>query len=168
MKNFIERRAGGLLAEIHPARSGRIGRRIMGLNCEESRKPSGDHMKLYWSLGIAAVTFLSVSALAYRFAGAGSKETAEQQPRTASTVTIQLFQFKPGNIEVEPGMKVTWVNQDDIRHSVTSGVPEKKDGRFGAALAGKGQSFSFTFLQPGNYPYFCDRHEHMRGEIRVK
>jgi plastocyanin len=125
-------------------------------------------MKPYWSLGIAAVACLSVSSLLFRFAGAASSESVDPQSRAASTVTIQLFQFKPGNTEVEPGMKVTWVNRDDIRHSVTSGVPEKKDGRFNAALTGKGQSFSFTFLQPGNYPYFCDRHEHMRREIRVR
>ena len=45
---------------------------------------------------------------------------------------------------------------------------EKKGGGFDASLDGKGKSFSFTFSQPGIYTYYCDRHEHMRGEIEVR
>jgi plastocyanin len=88
--------------------------------------------------------------------------------QTGSTITIQTFQFKPAQLEVKAGTQVTWTNQDDIRHTVTSGTPEKKDGRFDAPLAGKDKSFSFTFSQPGTYVYFCDRHEHMQGEIQVR
>ena len=29
-------------------------------------------------------------------------------------------------------------------------------------------TFSFTFSRAGTYTYFCDRHQSMRGEIRVK
>jgi plastocyanin len=35
-------------------------------------------------------------------------------------------------------------------------------------LDGKGKSFSFTFSQPGTYTYYCERHEHMRGEIEIR
>jgi plastocyanin len=45
---------------------------------------------------------------------------------------------------------------------------EKKENGFAASLDGKGTSFSFTFAQPGMYPYFCERHEHMRGEVLVR
>jgi plastocyanin len=85
-----------------------------------------------------------------------------------ATINIQTFQFQPKEIEVKAGMPVTWINQDDIRHTVTSGTPENKDGRFDAPLAGKGAKFTFTFAQPGTYAFFCDRHQHMRGEIVVK
>lgn len=95
-------------------------------------------------------------------------ETGSTAPQSGSTVTIQTFQFKPAKLEVKVGTQVAWTNQDDIRHTVTSGAPEKKDGRFDALLVGKGKSFSFTFSQPGTYAYFCDRHEHMQGEILVK
>lgn len=39
---------------------------------------------------------------------------------------------------------VTWVNQDDIDHTVTSGTPESPGGRFDATLAGKGSTAKRT------------------------
>lgn len=82
---------------------------------------------------------------------------------TDSDVTIKTFQFKP--IVVKAGTRVTWTNADEI--TVTSGTPENRDGQFSAPLAGKGTTFSVIFSKPGTYPYFCERHPSMRGEIRV-
>ena len=86
----------------------------------------------------------------------------------AANVTIKLFQYQPGRIQVRPGTTVTWLNEDEISHTVTAAVEEGKGGGFDASLDGKGKSFSFTFSQPGVYSYYCDRHEHMRGEIEVR
>jgi plastocyanin len=80
-------------------------------------------------------------------------------------ITIKLFQFQPGRVQVKAGTTVTWINDDEIVHTVTLDAKEK---RFDAVLDGKGKSFSFTFTQPGIYAYYCDRHEHMRGEIEVR
>ena len=88
--------------------------------------------------------------------------------RSQPGVTVQLFQFKPGRLEVKAGARVTWTNQDDIGHTVTSGTPEQRDGRFEAALAGPGAAVTVELTEPGVYPYFCSRHRSMRGEIRVK
>jgi plastocyanin len=38
---------------------------------------------------------------------------------------------------------------------------------FNAKLAGKGDSFSFTFEKPGKYPYYCDIHQVMNALIEV-
>jgi plastocyanin len=88
-------------------------------------------------------------------------------PGTAN-VTIKLFQYQPGRIQVKAGTTVTWLNEDEIFHTVTAVAREGKGGGFDAPLEGKGKSFSFTFSQPGVYTYYCDRHEHMRGEIEVR
>lgn len=88
--------------------------------------------------------------------------------RAEPGVTVQLFQFKPGQIEVEAGTRLTWTNQDDITHTVASGTPERRDGRFEVPLDGRGATGSVRLEQPGIYPYFCSRHQSMRGEIRVK
>ena len=109
-------------------------------------------MKRVWAT-IGLLTFLG-----------GVSGAAEE----GSVVNIRLFSFQPAKIEIKQGSTVTWTNQDDIRHTVTSGMPDKKDGKFGAPLAGRGTSFSFTFKEPGTYTYFCDRHQHMRGEIQVR
>jgi len=88
--------------------------------------------------------------------------------RAQDGVTVQLFQFKPGQIEVKAGTRLTWINQDAITHTVTSGTPEQRDGRFELPLDGRGATGSLRLEQPGVYPYFCRRHQSMRGEIRVK
>jgi plastocyanin len=85
-----------------------------------------------------------------------------------SAVTVRLFQFRPTPLEVKAGTRVTWTNDDDITHTVTSGLPDSKDGRFDSPLRGKGATFGLSFDAPGTYPYFCNRHQSMRGEIRVR
>jgi len=86
----------------------------------------------------------------------------------SSDVEVTLFQFRPVALEVTAGSAVTWVNQDDIRHTVTSGTPEAPGGAFDAALAGRAATATIRFAEPGVYPYFCSRHQAMRGEIRVR
>ncbi|HET8564725.1 MAG TPA: plastocyanin/azurin family copper-binding protein [Candidatus Binatia bacterium] len=125
-------------------------------------------MQRFWrNIGVlAALILANTPVIAHEPQTAVPALSAGEQ--AGSTVTIQTFQFKPPKLDVKAGTKVTWINEDDIRHTVTSGSPEKKDARFDAPLAGKGTSFSFTFSQPGTYSYFCDRHEHMRGEVQVR
>ena len=83
-------------------------------------------------------------------------------------VAVQLFQFRPDVREVTAGTRVTFTNRDDIEHTVTSGTPEQRNDRFDVRLAGKDAQGAVAFERPGIYPYFCDRHPSMRGEIRVK
>ena len=83
-------------------------------------------------------------------------------------IDVQLFQFQPGAVEVNAGTTVTWTNRDDIEHTVTAGDPEHPTGRFDVRLPARGTSTRVSFGEPGVYPYFCDRHPSMRGEIRVK
>jgi plastocyanin len=96
------------------------------------------------------------------------RATAEESRGRNNLITVQTFQFRPTPIEVKAGTRVTWTNQDDILHTVTSGAPDRRDQRFESALGGKGTSYSFTFTQAGTYPYFCDRHQSMRGEVLVR
>ena len=90
------------------------------------------------------------------------------QGGAAATAAIRVFQFQPGVLEVRPGIRVTWTNQDDITHTVTSGMPGSPDGRFDVLLDGKGTTGSATFAAPGVYRYFCARHTSMRGEVVVR
>ncbi len=82
-------------------------------------------------------------------------------------VAVQTFQFRPKILEIPVGASVIWTNADEIEHTVTSGAPDSTDARFGGQLAAKGSTFSFTFNRAGSYRYFCNRHQFMRGEIRV-
>jgi plastocyanin len=93
---------------------------------------------------------------------------ARSQGAPVARAAIRIFQFQPAALEIRPGTRVTWTNQDDITHTVTSGVPGSPDGRFDVPLAGKGVTGSATFSDPGIFPYFCTRHASMRGEVVVR
>jgi plastocyanin len=81
--------------------------------------------------------------------------------------TIKIFQFQPKAIEVRAGTTVTWTNEDNIDHTVTSGTPEMPVGNFDSGGFGRGQSFSAVFHTPGDYAYFCAKHKSMRAMVRV-
>ena len=50
---------------------------------------------------------------------------------------------------------------------MTSGTPEHRSGMFRTSLNGKDMSMNVV-SKAGDYSYFCDRHQSMRGEIVVK
>ncbi len=102
--------------------------------------------------------------------GTGSMTGTGMMTGTASTslpVMIKTFMFMPERIEVPVGGTIVWTNQDAINHTVTSGTPEKPDSVFDSGPFNKGAQFSFTFTKVGEYPYFCGRHNEMRGVIVV-
>jgi len=95
-------------------------------------------------------------------------------------VTIENYAYTPADVTVTVGTTVTWVNKDQIGHTVTEGDPEAAKPaaqRFfdssNEATTGKpvviqpGESWSFTFTQPGTYDYYCIPHPYMKGHITV-
>ena len=85
-----------------------------------------------------------------------------------AAVEVRLFQFRPGVLDVPRGAKVTWTNRDEIGHTVTAGTPEAPTGRFDLTLGDKGTTAAVELTVGGSYPYFCKRHNAMRGELRVQ
>jgi plastocyanin len=77
-------------------------------------------------------------------------------------VTIDNFAFTPATLTVKLGTKVTFVNHDDIPHSIVS-IP----GKFRSTALDTDQSFEYTFATAGNFDYFCGLHPHMKGKIIV-
>jgi plastocyanin len=77
-------------------------------------------------------------------------------------VVIDSFAFTPAELTVPVGATVTWVNHQGARHDVVAA-----DGTFTSPLFGDGESFSFTFTTPGEYPYVCSIHAGMEGTIIV-
>src|SRR4051794_17755450 len=85
-------------------------------------------------------------------------------PAHASNVGISNYAFSPASIEVHPGDSVTWTNQDKAAHTVTgSSGPEKLD----SPTLEQGDSWSFTFTEPGTYEYYCALHPDMKGKVVV-
>ncbi len=73
-----------------------------------------------------------------------------------------------GQMVITQGDSVTWKNQDQTEHTVTSGNPEiGPDGLFDSGLFGPNGSVMIEFTEAGEYPYFCTIHPWMMGKITV-
>jgi plastocyanin len=66
-------------------------------------------------------------------------------------------------IAITAGTKVTWVNHDDVPHTVTA-----NDKAFNSGALDTDDQFSQVFTKPGAYSYFCGLHPHMIGRVIVK
>ena len=76
--------------------------------------------------------------------------------------------FEPHIVRIESGDAVTWINNDDAIHVVTSGNPnDGSNGFFDSGFMEMNGTFSFTFDMEGNYEYFCTLHPWMNGFVTV-
>lgn len=79
-----------------------------------------------------------------------------------TTATIAEFTYTPSDIRIHAGDTVVWNNADPTVHTVTA-----SRGEFASGSMGQGQTFAVKFNTPGVYPYFCEPHEFMRGNVSV-
>ncbi len=87
---------------------------------------------------------------------------AAPQPAAPVTVHISNFTFSPQVVRVKTGQSVTWVNDDDVPHSVVA-----TDKSFRSKVLDTGERFAFAFAKPGEFAYFCGIHPHMTGKVIV-
>ena len=111
-----------------------------------------------WVLGFTTVALLMAVVLA-----ATRGVAASPQQATTAEVRIDNFSFGPATLTVAPGTTVTWVNHDDIPHTVVS-----TDSVFKSKVLDTDEKFSFTFTKAGTYPYFCSIHPKMTATVVVK
>lgn len=120
-------------------------------------------MKRKW----LAVALLLAAALVLA-ACAGGEEASSTTGTPADPgpgeyqVVMESFSFTPAELTVPAGATVTWVNRHAANHDVVA-----DDGTFASPLFGTGETYSFTFIEPGEYPYICSIHPSMRGRIIV-
>lgn len=110
---------------------------------------------------------LAVLILLSLFITSCEKKYDEEGNKTsAREVVIRDKTFHPEVIKVPVGTEITWVNQDKTVHTVTSGIPEHII--FDSGEIQPNGSFSFEFIFPGNFEYYCDIHpEPAKGKIVV-
>jgi plastocyanin len=99
---------------------------------------------------------------------AASSSATDETSSSAVTVAIKDEAFSPQSIKIKKGTKVTWVNDDNIQHSVVaddSGNPDSMPTDNSAF--GKGGTYSFTFNTVGTVSYHCSIHSFMTGTIEV-
>jgi amicyanin len=82
-----------------------------------------------------------------------------------TSVDIKEFAFGPQSITVKVGAKVTWTNDDQDPHTVTS---QSGNGPLKSKTLNNGDTFSYTFTKAGSYDYLCTIHPFMTGTVVVK
>ena len=87
--------------------------------------------------------------------------------------------YVPRSHSVNVGDVITWTNDDSIPHTITSGegvslVKSMKenpqgtpDGIFDSGVIDAKESWSYTFSESGNYPYYCALHPWVQRSIIV-
>ncbi|MGB5672577.1 MAG: cupredoxin family copper-binding protein [Sedimenticolaceae bacterium] len=96
-------------------------------------------------------------------AAAPAKTAASTETSDAATVTISQMRFNAPTITIKVGGRVTWTNSEGIPHTVTA-----DDESFGSSRLSAGETFSYTFNEPGTYTYYCQLHPMMRATVVVE
>lgn len=104
-----------------------------------------------------------VAALAAAASIASASALAEDAARQSVTVEIRDMKYAPDTLTVAAGTKVTWINKDQMPHTVTD-----RSRGFGSAALDTDESFSYTFATPGDFTYFCAVHPFMTGRVVVR
>jgi plastocyanin len=110
-------------------------------------------------------------AVAASIAGAGPVEaggggycrTQAISENSGVEVDVSGFCFEPTVLNVGVGQAITWTNRDAAPHTVTGA-----NGAWGdSERFGLDETVSFTFDEPGTYPYVCLLHPSMAGTVVV-
>jgi len=118
-------------------------------------------MERKWTLFVvAAIAIAVVLVLALMFMG-GDDGNDGNDPGP-NEVWIDDLAFEPFNITVSVGATVTWTNNDEVSHTVTS-----DDMSFESEVLTNGETFQFTFTEAGQYFYHCALHPEMHGVVTV-
>jgi amicyanin len=78
-------------------------------------------------------------------------------------VVIDNFTFSPTPLTVKLGATVTWMNRDDMPHSVVFPTLKLKSPPMDTD-----ESFSHTFDAAGTFDYVCGLHPFMHGQVVVQ
>lgn len=114
------------------------------------------------SVTAAALLVLSIGLSRPNFArpAAGGQENTSDKYQ----VKIDNFSFTPQTLTVPVGTTVTWVNQDDVPHTIVS----SKGKTLKSPVLDTDQKFSYTFTKTGTYPYYCGIHPKMTAKVIVE
>lgn len=110
---------------------------------------------------LAAAGALIVFLAASRTPILAAKTEARLLPSVLS-IHIKNFKFNPTPVKIHSGDRVTFVNDDEEAHTVTS-----NDKSFDSEGLDGGTTWQHVFTKPGTYNYFCELHPYMKATLIV-
>jgi plastocyanin len=93
---------------------------------------------------------------------AASRQTPAQSQAVDATVKIRNFKFEPAKLTTAVGKTVQFINLDEEPHTATA-----MNGAFDSKALDTNQTWSYTAIKPGTYPYICSIHPFMKGTLTV-
>lgn len=93
--------------------------------------------------------------------------TPELVKPSASGIGVGITSDLCPNVIVNAGDQVAWTNQDNKEHIVREN-PAKGTSRFDSGTLQPEDSFTHTFIEPGEYRYICASDRIMTGTITIQ
>jgi plastocyanin len=118
--------------------------------------------KALWIFAVAVTVVAGFTLIAGTQKGMAARPG--DKPMGGIEVKIDNFTFGPASLTVAAGTTVTWINKDDVPHTVVS----DDKATFKSKALDTGDQFSYTFAKPGKYQYFCSVHPKMIAEVVVQ
>ncbi|SDO79233.1 S-layer homology domain-containing protein [Paenibacillus sp. yr247] len=154
--------------------------RVLGKDADAQGKTFMDKTVSDWAQGYVALalelklfptaegSFGGVSNATRDLLLLGAYEAKQQlMPVGEQMIHIMDFAFSKKALTVKAGTKVTFMNEEDVPHTIVSDglFDSSKENRAGIK---KGESYSYTFDKPGVYKVYCTFHPFMNTTITVK
>jgi len=101
--------------------------------------------------------------------GADAEVAACDRSSGAQTVDVLLVAnaIRPHRVEICAGDTVRWTNRDTKEHTIMSGTPDAPDGRIASGKIYLGETYSYTFDDPGTVLYYCSTHKKKMRDAQV-
>lgn len=113
--------------------------------------------------GIVAALFTGLAAFVPASAGGGGCHADQTTSAREKTVILSQACFMPNFARVNVGDTVTWINKDQLAHTVT-GVNMAWGSEKDLYVDDR---VSMRFTKAGTYPYYCIYHPGMAGAVLV-
>ena len=91
-----------------------------------------------------------------------NKSDYNSSATTESKVSIMSSAYSPASLTIVSGSAVTWTNNDNVAHTVTTA-----DGNINSGDIAPGSSYSKTFTTTGTYSYYDAHNTSMTGVLIV-
>src|SRR3954462_2455804 len=117
------------------------------------------------------VVSIGLVALALGAVGCGGSSSRKSSSTAAGpspaaapgAISMKGLRFHPASTTVRVGQKVTWTNDDNVDHNVTS----THGAKFMSRAFGHAHTYAFTPRKPGTVSYVCTLHPGMVAKLVV-
>ncbi|MFI2372171.1 cupredoxin domain-containing protein [Streptomyces sp. NPDC018833] len=126
--------------------------------------PGRTTLALCSALALFALMGCSNSGKGNAPASPTAESTATSAAPSVTTIVIENFAFRPADLKIRPGARISVVNRDSAPHTLTAA----EDKLFDTGTINGGATGTFTApLEPGSYAYLCSIHPNMKGTLTV-